>query len=77
MAWNKSELIIRTDIFCTKVKGQFNVVKILRQFYEIDKKGSGFVVGTFEKRLKLNSQNKGHLMRIIQINDNIQLVRNK
>ena len=76
MVWNPN-LLLETTYFATKEKGHFNVVKFFKQFYRIKKKGSCFVVRTPEERQKLNLQNKGYLMPIIQINDNIQLVRNE
>ena len=41
-------LLLEATYFATKEKGCFNAVKLFKQFYRIEKKGSGFVVGTPE-----------------------------
>ena len=72
-----SNLLLEPTYFATKQKGHFNAVKFFTQFYGIEKKGTGFVVGTLEERQKLNSENRGYLMPFIPMNDNVSIARNK
>ena len=62
----------------TKTNAEFDVNKCFVDFYLNKKKGSGYVVGNFDERRKLNSQGKGFLMPIIQLTPNsVSLSRNE
>ena len=55
-----------THITTTKTNSEFDVNKSFADFYLNKKVGSGYVVGNFEERKKLNFQGKGFLMAIVQ-----------
>ena len=69
-------LLLKVTYFATKENVYFNTVKFFKQFNGIEKKGSGFVVGTIKERKKLNLQNRGYLISFIQMHDNVSIVRN-
>ena len=61
-----------------KTNAEFDANKFFADFYLNKKKGSGYVVGNFDERKKLNSQGKGFLMPIIQLTPNsVSLSRNE
>ena len=61
-----------------KANTEFDANKFFADFYLNKKKGSGYVVGNFDERKKLNSQGKGFLMPIIQLTPNsVSLSRNE
>ena len=61
-----------------KTNTKFDANTFLADFYLNKKKGSGYVVGNFDERKKLNSQRKGFSMPIIQLTPNsVSLSRNE
>ena len=50
-----------------KTNAEIDVNRFFAGFYENKKLGSGYVVGNFEERKKLNSKGKGFLMPIVQL----------
>ena len=59
-------------------KSSSGVNKFFADFYLNNKLGSGYVVGNFEERKKLNSQGKGFIMSIVQLMPNsVSLSRNE
>ena len=53
-------------ITTTKTNSEFDVNNFFADFYLNEKLGSGYVVGNFEERKKLNFQGKGFLMPTVQ-----------
>ena len=74
-------LFIEVIYYAVTIKttnAEFDVNKLFANFYLNKKKGSGYVVGNFDERKKLNSQRKGFSMPIIQLTPNsVSLSRNE
>ena len=51
--------------YATKTKNPFDVSKFLGDFYEVQKKGTGYVMGTLREWQKLVPKGDGHLMPFI------------
>ena len=80
MVQNKSTFIHWGYTYNNKKKtnAEFDVKKFFADFYLNKKLRSGFVVGNFEERKKLNSQRKGFLMLIVQLTLNsVSISRNE
>lgn len=45
MAWESTNLFLEATCYNTTQKGKFAIYKFIWDFYEIQKKGTGFVVG--------------------------------
>ena len=74
-------LFIEVTHFITttkKTNAEFDVNKFFADFYLNKKLGSGYIVGNFEERKKLNSQGKGFLIPIVQLTPNsVSISRNE
>ena len=61
----KANLFHEATYYATKTKKPFNVSNISLDFYEVQKKGTGYVMGTLEKWIKLVLKGLGSLMPFI------------